>query len=204
MDDTPVHGLWRTQRLPQGFECRWRSADFGHESPGDAFARQSFAIAEFTVFSSGGAHVVERTLPTLFGGGSIIADIDVPEAASRGLLFALGNRGGGVAVYVIDSTPRVAVTTAAGTLHVRADRILPPGLHRVGCVLRPMGENLHVGAMVDGTVAGGAHGNHRLPLTNPREPTILSVGYDCGLHVGDRYQPPFAWNGTLHRLSIDA
>ncbi len=203
MDDTPVHALWETQWSPHGFEYRWRSADFDTTTPADALARTPVGSTETTVFSPGGEHAVE-TLPTLSGGGSITADIDVPETDPRGLLFALGNRCGGVAVYVIGSRLRVAVTTASGTLHVRADRILTPGRHRVGCVLRPAGENLHVGAMLDGVVVGGGRGEHRLPLTNPHEPTILSVGYDCGLRLGTRYQPPFTWNGTLHRLSIDA
>ncbi|WP_156094943.1 hypothetical protein [Nocardia lijiangensis] len=210
VDDTLVHALSETPaRVTQDIEYRWDTASFGREVPlvSGALARRSFTVSGFTdaiVFSSGGEHVVEKTLPTLFGGGSITADIEAPEDDPGGLLFALGNRGGGLAVYVSDSTLRVAVTTAAGTLYVRADRTLPPGRHRVGCVLRPAGERLHVGAIVDGTVVGGGRGNHRLPLASPHEPTVLSVGYDCGLHVGNRYRPPFAWNGTLHGLNIDA
>ncbi|WP_431956492.1 hypothetical protein [Nocardia lijiangensis] len=206
LDDTLVDALSEIPgRVTQDIEYHWDITGFGREiAPVSGAPCTVSGFTEAIVFSSGGEHVVEKTLPTLFGGGSISADIEAPENDPGGLLFALGNRGGGLAVYVSDSKLQVAVTTAAGTLYVRADHTLPPGRHRVGCVLRPAGERLHVGAIVDGTVVGGGCGNHRLPLACPHERTVLSVGYDCGLQVGNRYRPPFAWNGRLHDLSIDA
>jgi arylsulfatase A-like enzyme len=153
----------------------------------------------------GGGPVSDEALPLLFGGGSIVAEVDVPDGQASGVLFAMGDRNGGLAAYVIDGTLNVAIATPGDTVTVATGQRLPPGRHRVGCVMRPVpGGGVDVEAVVDEAVVAAASGGHALPITWQHGGTSLTLGYDRGLPVCDGYVPPFPWTGTLYKVRIDA
>jgi arylsulfatase A-like enzyme len=152
----------------------------------------------------GGGPVSDEALPLLFGGGAIIAEVDVPDGQVSGVLFAMGDRNGGLAAYVVDGTLNVAVAAPGGTINVAAGRRLPPGRHEIGCVLRPIPGGVDVEAVVDELVVAAASGEYALPITWQHGGTSLTLGYDRGLPVCDGYVPPFPWTGTLHKVRVDA
>ncbi|WP_216892286.1 arylsulfatase [Nocardia alni] len=151
-----------------------------------------------------GGPVSDEALPMLFGGGRIVADVEVPGTGARGVLFALGNWTGGLAAFVQDGLLTVAVAMPGDTVRVTADTPLPVGRHRVGCVLRPGADGLTVEAVVDDIVLAAGTGSHTLPVTWQHGGTALTLGHDRGLPVCDAYEPPFPWTGILHRIRIDA
>ncbi len=151
-----------------------------------------------------GGPVCDEALPMLFGGGRILADVDVPAASANGVLFALGNWTGGFAAYAVDGTLTVAVALPGDAVRVTAEGTLPPGRHEVGCVLRPGPAGVRVDAVVDGTVVATGNGRHHLPFVWQHGGTALTLGHARGLPVCDGYRPPFPWTGTLHTVRVEA
>lgn len=149
--------------------------------------------------------VLDEALPMLAGGGHILADVDVPQQdAASGVLFAIGDRNGGLASYVIDGRLHVAVALPSGTLQLQSEQHVPPGRHLIGCVLRLVSGGVAVDAVVDDTVVASTTTEHALPFIWQHGGTHLTLGYDRGLPVADDYQPPFAWNGSLHAVHVQA
>ncbi|MGV0750917.1 arylsulfatase [Mycolicibacter minnesotensis] len=149
--------------------------------------------------------VLDEALPMLAGGGHILADVDVPQQdAASGVLFAIGDRNGGLASYVIDGRLHLAVALPSGTLQLQSEQRVPPGRHLIGCVLRLVSGGVAVDAVVDDTVVASTTTEHALPFIWQHGGTHLTLGYDRGLPVADDYQPPFAWNGSLHAVHVQA
>ncbi|WP_255360509.1 arylsulfatase, partial [Frankia sp. EI5c] len=173
---------------------------------GDLVPRQ-YPVGQSLVLDPRGGPVSDEALPMLFGGGRVVADVDVPEPAAEanGVLFALGDWNGGYAAFVVDGVPHVAAAIPGADIQVVADGPLLPGRHAVGLGLRldPAG-GLHVEALVDGRVAGSVHVEHTLPIVWQHGGASITLGHDRGLPVSPDYRPPFPWTGTLHRVHIDA
>ncbi len=158
---------------------------------------------EVTLYPQAGP-VLDEALPMLAGGGHILADVEVAPDTPRGVLFAIGDRNGGLAAYVVDGSLNVAVALPSGPLHLRCEQRLPSGRHLVGCVLRLVSGGVAVDAVVDNTVIASTTTEHSLPFIWQHGGTHLTLGYDRGLPVSDDYQPPFAWNGSLHAVHVQA
>ena len=149
--------------------------------------------------------VLDEALPMLAGGGHILADVEVsPEEPPSGVLFAIGDRNGGLAGYVVDGRLHVAVALPSGPLQLRSEQQLPAGRHLVGCVLRLESGGVAIDAVVDDSVVATAATDHALPFIWQHGGTHLTLGYDRGLPVADDYQPPFPWNGALHAVHVQA
>ncbi len=148
--------------------------------------------------------VLDEALPMLAGGGHILADVEIAQDSPSGVLFAIGDRNGGLAAYVVDGSLNVAVALPSGPLHVRSEQRLPTGRHLVGCVLRLVSGGVAIDAVVDDTVIATTTTEHALPFIWQHGGTHLTLGYDRGLPVSDDYQPPFAWNGPLHAVHVQA
>lgn len=148
--------------------------------------------------------VSDEVLPLLAGGGRIVADVEVADQTPSGVLFAIGDRNGGLAAYVVDGKLNLAVALPGETLKLQSGQQLSPGHHRIGCVLRLVSGGVAADAVVDDAVVATDSTDHTLPLVWQHGGTHLTLGYDRGLPVCDDYQPPFAWNGTLHKVSVEA
>ncbi|WP_052740873.1 hypothetical protein [Mycobacterium sp. UM_Kg1] len=159
--------------------------------------------AKATLYPQAGP-VLDEALPMLAGGGHILADAEVPQDTPSGVLFAIGDRNGGLAAYAVDGLLHVAVALPSGTLQLRSEQPLPAGRHLIGCVLRLESGGAAVDAVVDGTVVATAATDHSLPFIWQHGGTHLTLGYDRGLPVTDDYRPPFAWNGSLHVVHVQA
>ncbi|QXW05075.1 arylsulfatase [Rhodococcus globerulus] len=160
--------------------------------------------SDITLYPKGGP-VSDEAIPRLFAGGRITADVDVAAENPEGVLFALGDWTGGFAAYVCDGVLTVTVATPGGEILLSADRKLTSGRHQLGCVLSPVPEGgARVQIFVDGNIVGTGHSDHSLPHAWQHGGTSMTLGYDRGLPVSNSYRPPFAWNGVLHQVRIEA
>ena len=160
--------------------------------------------SDITLYPKGGP-VSDEAIPRLFAGGRITADVDVAAENPEGVLFALGDWTGGFAAYVCDGVLTVTVATPGGEILLSADLKLTSGRHQLGCVLSPVPEGgARVQIFVDGNIVGTGHSDHSLPHAWQHGGTSMTLGYDRGLPVSNSYRPPFAWNGVLHQVRIEA
>lgn len=160
--------------------------------------------SDITLYPKGGP-VSDEAIPRLFAGGRITADVEVPNGNPEGVLFALGDWTGGFAAYVCDGVLTVTVATPGGEILLAADRKLTSGRHQLGCVLSPVSEGgARVEIFIDADIVGAGHSDHSLPHAWQHGGTSMTLGYDRGLPVSNNYRPPFAWNGVLHQVRIEA
>lgn len=169
-----------------------------------AFAPPAYPIGQRVTLYPQAGPVSDEAIPMLAGGGHIVADVEVTESTPSGVLFALGDRNGGLAAYVLDGRLTLALALPGETLRLQAGQQLSPGRHLLGLVLRLAHGGVRVEAVVDGEVVAGASSEHTLPFVYQHGGTHLTLGYDRGLPVSDDYRPPFAWNGILHTVTVHA
>ena len=162
---------------------------------------REYRIPDSLILYPEGGPISDDALPLLFGGARIVAEVDVPDAPA-GVLFAFGDWTGGFAAYVRDGKLCAAVTVPGGEVVTRSAEPLPAGRHELGLVMRLADGGFDLDVVVDGRVAGSGHGDAPLPFAWQHGGTSLTLGHDRGLPVCEDYQPPFAWNGVLHRVTF--
>ena len=135
------------------------------------------------------------------GGRSFDLTATITRAAGDdGVLYASGTQNAGLSVFV--QNDRLLVDYNAFDEHtiLESDMALPVGDSTVVVQVR-RGDG-RVGQMaleIDGAPAGAAE----LPLFMRMMSSVgPSVGYDHGSPVSNRYEAPFAFGGTLHRIVI--
>lgn len=161
-----------------------------------------FPPGQRVVLRPSGGPVADEALPLLYS--RLFADVDVPPEGANGVLFAIGNWTGGLAVFVIESRLHIAVAAPGGDIRVRADRLLVQGRHSAGCRLHRLDGATRVEAVIDDTVVGSATAPVTLPHVWQHGGTSMLLGRDRGLPVCDDYRPPFAWNGGLHSVTVES
>jgi arylsulfatase len=150
--------------------------------------------------------LADEVVPSLGGGGLLVAEVDAPPGGGEGVLAAMGDWSNGWALVVLDGRPTFLLNVVSNPFRVMAPDPLTPGAHAVGFRFRPDGTGGGTGTvLVDGLevatetlpsgvgMSGGQIGGGG-----------LRVGHDAGFPVSDDYQPPFPWTGTLHRVVFGA
>ena len=122
--------------------------------------------------------------------------------ADEGALFAFGNANAGLSVFI--QNDRLVVDYNAFGVHtvVESDVKVPAGDTTVSVHLRrtPGTSGGVATVAVDGIPCGKAD----LPLMMAAVSSVgASVGEDYGLAVSNRYEAPFAFEGTLHEIDIE-
>ncbi len=153
-------------------------------------------------FLPGGGPISDEALPALFGGFRFTADV-VVASDPVGVLFALGDWNGGLALFAAGGRLAFTYSRAGELLEVTADRPLPPGPQALGvaCALEPgAGGQLTLwqGDVAVGTLPFRGH----LPLVLQHGGAGLRLGFDTGLPVSPRYTVPAPWNGQLVRVRL--
>ena len=148
----------------------------------------------------GGGPVADESVPMLFGGFPITADVEVPGDGPSGVLCALGDWNGGYALFVDDGRLVFTFSRSGDVLEVVGDRPVAPG--PPGRWRSPVGS----------TPGGGGtltlfHGEAAVGRTSPSTACCRSPSSTAGpgsgsattpgLPVSTRYSPPAPWNGTL-------
>jgi arylsulfatase len=148
--------------------------------------------------------VADESLPIMFGGFRLTADVDVPPAGADGVLCALGDWHGGFALFVSDGRLTFSFSRAGELLEVTAQEPVPSGPQQLGVwyVLDEGTEGRFVllhGDRVVGTRAVSG----MLPIALQHGGAQLRLGHDVPFPVTERYTPPAVYGGTLHRVRIE-
>ncbi len=134
----------------------------------------------------------------------IVADITVPEGGSEGVIVAHGGRFGGYSLFVQDG--RLHYVYNRNGLQVQtlvADRDLPHGRVRVGISYRPTQPLEGDVELRIGDDAVGSGHIVTVPYTFSLFGDDFCIGYDDASPVSPRYEPPFAFSGTIHTVVVD-
>jgi arylsulfatase len=140
----------------------------------------------------------------LAGGGSLTAEIDVPDGGGAGVLAAIGDLTNGLALYVTEGRLAAALSIGNDLARVVAPAPLAPGRRVVGVVLRDEGAGCRIDLVDDGEVVGSGTGEHAVPFVWQHGGAALTIGHDTGLAVCDDYVPPATWTGVLHEVVMEA
>jgi arylsulfatase len=216
LDDDPaeVHDLAdRHPEIVRELVARWwAEAERNHVLPlaDDLVERvgsltpRAYPPRSRSTYLPAGGPVCDEAIPLLFGGGEVLADVDVPEEPT-GVLLALGDHTNGFAAFVdADGRLAVALAVAGDLVGARAEEPIPAGRHDLGLALVPLaGGGTRLQAVVDGEIVAASDGPHPLPFAWQHGGASMTLGYDRGFPVSPAYQAPGRWNGTFHRVTVD-
>jgi arylsulfatase len=159
---------------------------------------------ESAVYVAGGGAICESQLPTLMGGFTATAEVELPEGeAAQGVICALGDRNGGWAFYLLDGRPVTCLISFGRTSRLAAPSPVEGSVPTLSVRYRPETRGANLALLVDGEEVAVC--DHPGPAVFPALSTAgagLMVGRDRGLPFNDDYQPPFPLSPTLRRLVI--
>jgi arylsulfatase A-like enzyme len=167
-----------------------------------AIVGPSWPAGNDQTYRPGAGPVCDESLPLLAFGFRITASVDA-AAASSGVLAALGDWNGGLALFADDGRLSFAFSRAGELIEVTADRPVPPGPQTLGVAYEP-GARGTFRLFHDGAVVGERTFDGSLPVALQHGGAGLRLGFDAGLPVTPRYQVPARWNGTLLSVRVQS
>jgi arylsulfatase len=168
------------------------------------------ATAGRTVFTYSGemAGIPVGDAPSILNRSyTITAEVDIPQAGAEGMLATLGGRFGGYGLYVLKGKP-VLTYNLVDLERFRWEGAAPlaPGTHSIVFDFTYDGPGPGKGGTGVLTVDGKEVASQKVPHTIPFLMAIdetFDVGIDTRTSVDDKdYQVPFAFTGTLTKLTI--
>ena len=151
-------------------------------------------------FLPGGGPIADESVPLLWGGFHLTADIDAPSDAD-GVICALGDWFGGYALYGSGGAVHFTFARAADAIELTA--ALDPGPHALEVRYETGTEHGRMALLVDGAEVDATSVDGFLPMALQHGGAGLRLGWDSGFPVSARYSPPAPFNGTVHRLTIE-
>jgi arylsulfatase len=136
-----------------------------------------------------------------------MADVTVPAGGGDGVLVTDGGRFGGYGLYLLQGKP-VLNYNLEGVARFRwtGAQALTPGKHTIRFDFTYDGPGFAKGGTGVLSVDGKEVARQAIPHTVPfifGVDESFDVGSDTGTPVDDKdYQIPFAFNGTLHKLTL--
>jgi arylsulfatase len=157
-------------------------------------------------FWPGGALVPESvTVNVRNRSHAIVAAVEFDDPASlEGVLLAMGNTLGGWSFHVHRSRLRYVHNYLGRERHaVTSDEPVPAGAHELEFTFETEGDLRGIGRLlVDGRLVGEAE----IPRITPVRYSITGGGITCGWEqgppVGEGYDAPFSFTGTLRRVVV--
>ncbi len=158
------------------------------------------------VFLPGGGPVADESVPLLWGGFQMAADIDAGPEPAAGVICALGDWFGGYALYVVEGRVHFTFARSYDAIELADTTVLGPGEHEIGVgyVVGQGGAPGQMSLLVDGNAVDSTPVEGSLPMAVQHGGAGLRIGSDIGFPVSTRYAPPAPFNGSVHRLRIDA
>ena len=199
----------RPEKLRELIERWWAEAGRYGALPLDdrEYERVAASVAararQRTVYYPGMARVDRFSAPDITDRSySIVAQVSIPDGGAEGVLLASGARFGGYVLYVQED--RLVYEYAFSERErwvVRSDRAVPRGDATFAYTFRRTGPKRGVGTLL---VNGQPAGTLELPKTWPVVAVTAGVlcGRDGGSAVSEAYTVPFAFTGTLHRVTV--
>ena len=137
----------------------------------------------------------------------ISADVEVPQGGGDGMLNTLGGRFGGYGFYLLGGKPVFVYNLLAlERFRWEGKEALTPGKHTVVFDFTYDGPGAGKGGHGVLSVDGKTVADQTVPHTIPFLTTIdesFDVGVDTRTGVDDDYKLPFAFTGTLDKLTVN-
>jgi arylsulfatase len=140
---------------------------------------------------------------------TITADLEIPASGAEGMIVTHGGIVGGYGLYLRQGKPTFIYNyLSLDRTTVAAASPLPPGKVRLEMAFGYQGgpQELGKAATVTLTVNGKKVAEGQVPRTIPATIGIgegMDIGEDVGSAVDFTYQPPFAFTGTIDRVTFD-
>ena len=137
----------------------------------------------------------------------VTAEVTVPADGGNGMLVTDGGRFGGYGLYILKGKP-VLLYNLLNLTRFRWEgaQALTPGKHVIAFDFKYDGPGFAKGGTGVLSVDGKEVARRKVPNTVPFAFGVdesFDVGSDTGTSVEDKdYQPPFAFNGALNKLTI--
>jgi hypothetical protein len=169
--------------------------------------RKPFDQRDRYVFHPHGAPIPENvTVNVRNRNHTITAAVEIADGPpATGALLAMGTVLGGWSFHLLDGRLRYVHSYLGKDRYaVQSDVVVAPGAHDLAFSFASHGDFSGIGRLVvDGTVVGEA----AIPNTTPVRYSITGAGLTCGWEqgppIGDGYEAPFRFRGTLHRVVVD-
>ncbi len=155
------------------------------------------------VFRPEGGPVHDESLPMLLAGFTATAEVEVPPARPDGVLFALGDRFGGFALFLDQGVLVFSCSRAGLVTEVVANQPVPTAVNRLSVTLRPEGDGETLTLCYDDEAVGSGVLDGPFPVAFQHGGALLRLGYDRPFSVSSRYRPPARFNGRLHRVTFE-
>jgi arylsulfatase A-like enzyme len=205
-DDEPE----RTQRMRDLWDAEARRNNVLPISDGlvdrfGGFIPPAWPAGPTRTFLPGGGPVADESVPMLWGGFDITADIDTDRDGADGVVFALGDWFGGYALYLVEGRVHFTFARAADALELMMAAGVAAGHHDI-TVSYAAGQGGGLGRMalsVDGVEVDETAVEGMLPLAVQHGGAGLRLGWDSGFPVSSRYAPPAPFEGTVHGVRVD-
>jgi arylsulfatase len=138
---------------------------------------------------------------------TISADIEVPDAKAEGMIVTHGGLEGGYGLYLRDGKPTFVYNyLGIDRPTFTAKDPLPKGKHKLVVAFKYDGGGMGKG----GTVAMNANGKKiaggRMERSIPIQFSLgegLDIGMDIGSPIDFTYELPFAFTGTIDKVTIE-
>ncbi len=157
-------------------------------------------------FRPGGGPVTDESIPMLWGGFDMTADIDAGPEPADGVVLAIGDWFGGYALYGVQGVLHFTFARSVDTLELVATSVLEPGRHQIAIHYDAAhgGAAGRMGLLVDGAEVDAIPVEGMLPIAMQHGGAGLRLGIDVGFPVSARYTPPAPFNGTVHQVRVQA
>jgi arylsulfatase len=138
---------------------------------------------------------------------TITAEVEVPKGGGDGMLNTLGGRFGGYGLYVLKGKPVFTYNLLdVARFRWQGQTALTPGKHTIVFDFKYDGPGPAKGGTGSLSVDGKVVDKKTVPNTIPALMTIdetFDVGIDTRTGVDDKdYQPPFAFDGKIAKLTV--
>jgi arylsulfatase A-like enzyme len=161
-------------------------------------------------FHPGGGPVHDESVPMLWGGFHLTAEIETEGpgtegSETEGVVCALGDWFGGYALYVAAGLPHFTFSRAGDVLELAGAVALAPGRRTlaVSYVFGHGGDPGRMALSVDDVAVDEIPVDGMLPLALQHGGAGLRIGHDSGFPVSPRYAPPAPFSGVINFVRID-
>ena len=164
----------------------------------------AYPIGGHRRFRPGGSPVSDESIPALWGGFRLTAEVTVGEDAVEGVVCALGDAHGGFALFVEGGQAVFVFSTAGRPTAVAAPWPPASGRRALGVSYQLHGDGTGRFLLLDGdSVLASTPLGGMLPVQTQHGGAGLRLGYDSGFAVSARYAPPSVFTGQIHWVEFD-